>query len=107
DREVLTDKASIGDVLFQRHERDRSTAFFQGQLFVSQSNIDHREDAEWWPIVQLRLHDLFLLRASRFKSSARTCLVFGHPRQQPFPKAMAQINPAFAAPTGIVAQGDE
>src|SRR6266550_4044566 len=65
-----------------------------------------REHAERGSIVQLRLHDLFLLRASRFKSSARTCLVFGHPRQQSFTEAAVQIDSAFA-PALIVAQREE
>jgi len=52
------------------------------------------------------LHDLFLLRASRFKSSARACLVFDHARQQPFAKAAAQIDCTFV-PRAIVIDRDE
>src|SRR5437016_3575032 len=68
--------------------------------------VYHGEDAERWPIVRLRLHDLLLLRASRFKSRARTSLVFGHPRQQTFANAAAQTDGAFV-PARVVAQGDE
>jgi hypothetical protein len=52
------------------------------------------------------LHDLLLLGASRFKRSARSCLIFNHTRQQTFTKAAAQINRVFA-PAWIVAQRDE
>src|SRR5438874_7206123 len=64
------------------------------------------ENAGRWAIVRLRLHDLLLLGASRFKRSARSCLIFGHARQQPFTKAAAQKNRGFA-PAWIVAQCDE
>src|SRR5262249_41774679 len=63
-------------------------------------------DAEGRSVVRLRLHSFFLLRASRFKSSVRACLVFGHARQQSFPKAAAQNNRGFA-PTRIVAQRNQ
>ena len=52
------------------------------------------EDAERRAVIRLRLHDLLLLGASRFKRSARSCLIFGHARQQPFAKAAAQSNRA-------------
>src|SRR5438874_3845866 len=64
------------------------------------------ENAGRWAIVRLRLHDLLLLGASRFKSNARSCLIFGHARQQTFTKAVTQNNRAFA-PAWIVAQRDE
>src|SRR6266704_4352341 len=57
-------------------------------------------------VVRLCLHDLLLLGASRFKRSARSCLIFGHARQQTFTKAAAQINHPFV-PAWIVAQRDE
>jgi hypothetical protein len=56
-------------------------------------------------IVWLRLHDLLLLGASRFKRNARSCLIFGHARQQTFTKAAAQNNRGVA-PAWIVAQRD-
>src|SRR4030095_5416420 len=49
---------------------------------------------------------LLLLGASRFKRSARSCLIFGHARQQTFPKAVAQSNRVLA-PAWSVAQRDE
>ena len=101
----MKDATAVDDVFFQRRERDRPTAFVQGQLFASKSSVDHGEDAERRTVVRLRLHDFFLLRAGRFKSSARSFLVFGHARQQPFTKAAAQIH--VFAPAGIVAQRDE
>src|SRR5437867_6713317 len=58
-------------------------------------------------MVRLRLHDLLLLDASRFKRSARSCLIFGHPGEQPFTKAVAQNNRGFVAQPWIVAQRDE
>ena len=64
------------------------------------------EDAERRAVVRLRLHDLLLLGASRFKRSARSCLIFGHARQQTFTKAAAQNNRVFG-PAWIVAQRDE
>src|SRR5207237_8257420 len=69
--EILKDVTTIDDVFFQRRERDRSTTFFQSPLFVSQASIYHGEDAKRRPVVRLRLHNLFLLRASCFKSSVR------------------------------------
>src|SRR5260370_29454313 len=51
-------------------------------------------------------HEFLLLDASRFKRSARSCLIFGHARQQPFTKAAAQSNRALE-PAWIVAQRDE
>src|SRR4029077_3048527 len=53
-----------------------------------------------------RLNDLLLLCASRFKRSARSCLIFVYARQQAFTKAVAQNNPPFEQ-TWIVAQRDE
>src|SRR5262245_42356090 len=73
---------------------------------MSQRSVDQREHTERRSVVWLRLHDLFLLRASRLTGSARTCLVVGHPRKHPFPKAPAQKNRCFG-PAGIVAQRDE
>src|SRR5439155_13202533 len=103
--EILKDETAVVDVFFNRRERDRPAAFFQSLLFASQASVDHGEDAKRRPVIRLCLHGFFL-RASRFKSSVRACLVFGHPRQQPLPKAAAQTDRAFA-PTGIVAQRDE
>src|SRR5262249_11808356 len=84
----------------------RPASFFQSEIFMSQSSIYHGKDAKRRPVVRLRLHDFFLLRTSRFKSSVRSYLVFGHPRQQPFSKAVTQINRAFG-PRVIVTEGNE
>src|SRR5262245_54111565 len=104
--EILKDETAVLDIFFHRHERDRSAALFQGQVFVPQSSVDHSEVAERRPIVWLRLHNLFLLRASGFKSSVCACLVSYHARQQSFTKAAAQLDRVFA-PRGNVAERDE
>src|SRR5207253_9112397 len=52
------------------------------------------------------MHDLPLLGASRFKRSARSCLIFGHARQETFTRAVAQKNRAVG-PAWIVAQRNE
>src|SRR4029077_5024460 len=55
----------------------------------------------WWPLcVFVRWG------GSRFKRSARSCLIFGHARQQTFTKAAAQNNRGFV-PAWIVAQHNE
>src|SRR5437764_3948465 len=40
DGEILKDAAAVVDIFFQRRERDRSTAFVQGQLFPPKSSVD-------------------------------------------------------------------
>src|SRR5262249_15122976 len=106
DREILKDATSVVDVFLQRRERYRPAAFFESLLFMSQSSIDHGEHAERRPVVWLRLHSFYLLGSSRFKSSSRPCLIFGHSRQQAFTKAVAQKNRGFV-PTVIVAESDK
>src|SRR5207248_10487150 len=56
------------------------------------TSVDYAEDAERRAVVRLRLNDLLLLCASRFESSARSRLIFGHTGQQPFTEAAVQTN---------------
>ena len=97
DGEILKDETAIVDIFFQRRERDRSTAFVQGQVFPPESSVDQGEHVDRRAVVRLRLHDLFLLGASRFKRRARSCLIFGHARQQAFIEAAAQNNQGGSA----------
>ena len=104
DGEILKDAAAIVDIFFYGRERDRPPAFLQRHVFPPKGSVELAEDAERRAVVRLRLHDLFLLGASRFKRSGCSCLIFGHARQQPFAKAVAQNDRAFV-PALIVAQG--
>jgi hypothetical protein len=38
--EVLKDATAVNDIFFKRRERDRSTAFVQGQVFPPKSSVD-------------------------------------------------------------------
>src|SRR6184192_1900965 len=38
--EILKDAAAVADIFFHRRERDRSTAFVQGQVFPPKSSVD-------------------------------------------------------------------
>src|SRR5213083_2903912 len=38
--EILKDATAVDDIFFQRRERDRSTAFVQGQVFPPKSSVD-------------------------------------------------------------------
>ena len=40
DGEILKDAAAVADIFFQRRERDRPTAFVQGQVFPPKSSVD-------------------------------------------------------------------
>src|SRR5438067_9465326 len=40
DREILKDETAVEYIFFQRRKRDRSTAFFQGQVFPPKSSVD-------------------------------------------------------------------
>src|SRR4029078_9807499 len=95
-RKIWRARAGVGAVFVHRRERDRPTTFFQGQVFAPESSVYHGENAERRPVVLLRLPHPFLLLASGFKRSARSCLVFSHARQQTFAKAVAQNNRALA-----------
>src|SRR4051812_49113508 len=39
DGEVLKDETAVADIFFHRRERDRSTAFVQGQVFPPKSSV--------------------------------------------------------------------
>src|SRR5205823_12962253 len=44
----------VGDIFVQRHERDRSRAFVQRQVFPPKSSVDQAEDAERRAVVRVK-----------------------------------------------------